>query len=55
MQSNDGGQTWSQPRSIAETAAETDFPFLQNNGRGIFVSWSSKTEGYRLIPLSSNN
>jgi len=51
MQSNDGGQTWSQPKSIAEATAETDYPFLLNNNQGIFVSWNSKAEGYRLIPL----
>ena len=51
-QSNDGGQTWSQPKSIAEATAETDFPFLLSNNQGIFVSWNSKTEGYRLIPLN---
>ena len=51
MQSNDGGQTWSQPKSIAEATAETDYPFLLSNNQGIFVSWNSKAEGYRLIPL----
>lgn len=51
MQSNDGGQTWTQPKSIAEATAETDFPFLLSHHQGIFVSWNSKTEGYRLIPL----
>lgn len=52
MQSNDGGQTWSQPKSIAEATAETDFPFLLSNNQSIFVSWNSKAEGYRLIPLN---
>ena len=52
MQSNDGGQSWLPPKSIAEATAETDFPFLLSNNQGIFVSWNSKTEGYRLIPLN---
>lgn len=51
MQSQDGGQTWSKIETIAEATAETDFPFLLSNRQGIFVSWNSKTEGYRLIPL----
>jgi len=51
-QSTDGGQTWSQPKSIAEATAETDFPFLLSNNQGIFVSWNSKAEGYRLLPLN---
>ena len=52
MQSTDGGQTWSPAKSIAESASGTDFPFLLSNARGDFVSWNSKHEGYRLIPLN---
>ncbi len=52
MQSNDGGQTWSPSKSIAEATADTDFPFLLSNNQGIFVSWNSKSQGYRLIPLN---
>ncbi|MDO8437479.1 MAG: sialidase family protein [Nitrosomonadaceae bacterium] len=51
MQSTDGGQTWLPARSIAESTNRSDFPFLLSNARGIFVSWNSKSEGYRLIPL----
>jgi hypothetical protein len=51
LQSNDGGENWSKPQTIAEVAAEADFPFLLSKNRDIFVSWNSKTEGYRLIPL----
>ena len=52
MQSTDSGSVWSQPRSIAEAKAETDFPFLLGNNQGIFVSWNSKIEGYQLIPVN---
>ena len=52
MQSTDGGQTWSTTKSIAESASGADFPFLLSNTRGIFVSWNSKHEGYRLIPVN---
>lgn len=51
-QSNDGGQTWLPAKSIAESTAEVDFPFLLSNNKGIFVSWNSKHEGYRLIPVN---
>jgi hypothetical protein len=51
MKSTDEGQTWSPARTIAESAHRTDFPFLLSNTRDIFVSWNSKNEGYRLIPL----
>lgn len=52
MQSNDGGQTWSQPKSIAEATTETDYPLLLSDGKEVFVSWNSKTKGYQLIPLN---
>lgn len=52
MQSNDGGQTWLPAKSIAESAAEVDFPFLLSNNGSVFVSWNSKNEGYRLIPVN---
>jgi hypothetical protein len=54
LQSNDGGENWSKPQTIAEVAAEADFPFLLSKNRDIFVSWNSKTEGYRLIPLHNH-
>jgi hypothetical protein len=52
MQSNDGGQTWLPAQAIAESTAEADFPFLLSNNERVFVSWNSKNEGYRLIPLN---
>ncbi|HEX8874555.1 MAG TPA: sialidase family protein [Nitrosospira sp.] len=52
MQSGDGGQTWLQPRTIAESKTSTDFPFLLAGSRGVFVSWNSKKEGYRLIRVA---
>jgi hypothetical protein len=52
MQSNDGGQTWLQAKSIAESTTEVDYPFLLHNNQGTFVSWNSKNEGYRLIPMN---
>lgn len=52
MQSSDGGQSWSAAKQVAEAANEADYPFLLSNQQGVFVSWNSKTEGYRLIPLN---
>ena len=51
MQSNDGGQIWLPAQTLAESAADTDFPFLLSNNQAVFVSWNSKTEGYRLLPV----
>jgi hypothetical protein len=53
MQSGDGGETWLPARPIAESSAGNDFPFLLAGPQGIFISWNSKKEGYRLIPIDS--
>lgn len=51
MQSNDGGRTWLPAKSIAESTGKNDFPFLLASTQSVFISWNSKKEGYRLIPL----
>ncbi len=51
MQSRDGGQTWQAAQAIADSSAETDFPLLLHYQQDLFVSWNSKNEGYRLIPV----
>lgn len=52
MRSGDGGETWSSPVQVAESRASSDFPFLLTGPRGVFISWNSKKEGYRLIPIT---
>lgn len=54
MQSNDGGEEWSSSKTIATMDAEADYPFLLSNGQEVFVSWNSKSEGYKLIPLNTS-
>ncbi len=51
MRSIDGGQSWKPAKLIAESTAGSDIPFLLRSAKGVFVSWNSKDEGYRLIPL----
>jgi hypothetical protein len=52
MQSNNYGETWLPAKSISTVSADADFPFLLSNNQGIFISWNSKTEGYKLIPVN---
>ncbi|MDO9170187.1 MAG: exo-alpha-sialidase [Methylobacter sp.] len=52
MQSNDGGRTWLPAKTIAASTDEVDFPFLLSNNNGVFISWNSKNEGYRLLPVN---
>jgi hypothetical protein len=51
MISHDDGRTWSAPRIAAETSDASDQPLLVANGRQAFLSWQTRAEGYRLIPL----
>jgi hypothetical protein len=51
MESKIGALIRSKTNSIAEAAAYSDFPFFLDKDKGIFVSWNTKTEGYRLIPV----
>lgn len=50
--SHDGGKTWSNPRTVASTAGDSDYPMLITDGREAFLSWNTAVEGYGLIPLS---
>ncbi len=51
MRSIDMGRNWLPAKSIAESSTGSDIPFLLRSTKGVFVSWNSKDEGYRLIPL----
>jgi len=51
MASTDGGETWSPPKVVSILNSDADFPFLLAKDQKTFVSWNSKSEGYRLIPL----
>ena len=52
MQSHDGGQAWSPAKAMAEFISEADYPFLLWNKGKTYISWNSKSEGYRLIPVN---
>ena len=49
--STDGGRTWGAPRTVATTADSSDHPLLVSDGRSVFLSWMTKTDGYRLLPI----
>lgn len=49
--SHDGGRQWSDTRIVAETADASDHPLLVANAQHTYLSWLTKVEGYRLIPL----
>jgi hypothetical protein len=49
--SHDSGRQWSAARTIAETEDASDHPLLVADKQRTYLSWLTKVEGYRLIPL----
>lgn len=51
MVSHDDGATWSAAKEVAHTTDASDHPMLVTDGREVYLSWMTKNEGYRLLPL----
>lgn len=49
--STDSGRSWSAARTVAETADASDHPLLVAREGRAYLSWLTRNEGYRLIPL----
>ena len=49
--SDDGGATWSEARQLAHTGGYSDHPLLIARAGQVHLSWQTRTEGYRLLPL----
>ncbi|MGZ5913073.1 MAG: exo-alpha-sialidase, partial [Reyranella sp.] len=49
--SHDSGRSWSAVRTVADTDDASDHPQLVAHAGRAYLSWLTKTEGYRLIPL----
>ncbi|MBL6651406.1 MAG: exo-alpha-sialidase [Reyranella sp.] len=49
--SHDSGRNWSDARTVAETEDASDHPLLVADRLHTYLSWLTKNEGYRLIPL----
>ncbi|HET8701514.1 MAG TPA: sialidase family protein [Nitrococcus sp.] len=49
--SDDGGRSWTEARQAASTSGWADHPFLVSDGTGIYLSWLTRAEGYRLLGL----
>lgn len=50
--SRDGGLHWEAPVAAAATTSASDHPILVSDGEQIYLSWLTRQEGYRLIPLA---
>lgn len=51
QRSTDDGQSWSSPAQVASSTGYSDHPLLLSSGGRVFVSWLTRTEGYRLIEI----
>lgn len=49
--SHDGGKSFDAPRAVASTAEASDHPLLLESKGGVYLSWLTHEEGYRLIAL----
>lgn len=50
--SYDGGENWSEARVAASTREASDHPLLVESNGVAYLSWLTRQEGYRLIPLA---
>lgn len=51
QQSLDRGEHWSPPRELASTRGSADLPALLAGPDGMFLSWNTRDEGYRLVAI----
>jgi hypothetical protein len=55
MTSRDDGESWSKPSVITETSDASDHPLLVTDGRRTYLSWMTKADGYRFIPIGDGS
>jgi len=53
--SRDGGRSWSPAKEVGRTHGESDHPLLISGKGGVFLSWLTHDEGYRLLPLEAGS
>lgn len=55
MQSHDDGETWSKPSAVATTTDASDHPLLAATSDHVFLSWMTKADGYRILPIGDQS
>jgi hypothetical protein len=55
MTSGDDGETWTKPKTVAETSDSSDHPLLVTDGQRTYLSWMTKADGYRFIPIGDQS
>jgi BNR repeat-like domain len=52
MYSDDSGEKWSSTKEIMSTQGYSDHPLLVRSPSQMYVSWLTREDGYRLLPLT---
>jgi hypothetical protein len=52
--SNDRGKTWQADETIARTLNGADHPDWLWDGKTLFITWHTQSEGFQIIPLASS-
>jgi hypothetical protein len=55
MTSHDEGRSWSKPTVVATTTDTSDHPLLVSDGQKTYLSWMTKADGYRLLPIGDES
>lgn len=50
-ESNDDGQSWTDPRALFSTRGYSDHPLLLARDKEVFLSWLTREDGYQLISI----
>ena len=53
--SRDDGKIWSKPTAITTTSDTSDHPLLVSDGQKTYLSWMTKADGYRLLPIGDES
>ena len=55
MISHDEGTNWSAAKVISSTTDTSDHPLLVSDGHTTYLSWMTKADGYRLLPIGDGS
>jgi hypothetical protein len=55
MTSRDDGKSWSKPTVLATTTDSSDHPLLVSDGQKTYLSWMTKADGYRFLPIGDES
>ncbi len=52
MHSNDGGKSWNDAKTLANTSQKADYPFLLQHKNAPYLLWNTQQEGLQVLMLS---